>query len=128
MRRIRESRLVRYAVVPVTLMAFLSGCAWSAVRSQPPGTYVRTEEPSKIRVDMKDGRRIVLTDPTATDSTITGRTAVDSVITIPLDEVDEIRHQTGLAGPAFVLIGGGVVLLAIALVAWEDWWDWDTDP
>lgn len=127
---IRRSRLTRYFVVPLMLLALLSGCYKWSLPGQGPADYIRAEGPSKVRVTLKDSRRFVVEDPTVGDGAITG-TVGDSTVTIPLDRLWSLeeRHLDhpktwGLAAGALV-VGTVLSTLMFKAVAEEMFKDWD---
>jgi hypothetical protein len=117
MQTLPRSLLVRTVVIPVTLLAFLSGChKWSTVDASP-GQYLNEDQPEMVRVTWH-GELYEVRSPVVQADSITGQAKDESRFAAPLAEIEhlEARKFDGAA----VALGTGVVLgmglLALAVV------------
>jgi len=102
---VRGSWLLRRFVLPLTLVAFLSGCTkWKTL--EPP--YAPSQgEYEKLRITGDDGTRVVIYDPQIEADNLRG-TVSDSeqVQVIPIDSVQRIEKRgTNWLATAGLVVG-----------------------
>ena len=114
MQALRRSFLVRPLVVPITLLALLSGCyKWSSWDKPFPGWR---ELPSEVRLTLEDSRQLEAKNPVVTDTTISWSEG-EFLWVIPVDEISRVEHRrfdwvaTSLA---VLLPVAGLTVVAIA--------------
>ena len=114
---VRGSWLLRRFVLPLTLVAFLSGCTkWKTL--EPP--YAPSQgEYEKLRITGDDGTRVVIHDPQIEADSLRGTVSDgEQVQVIPIDSVQKIEKRganwlgnIGLAYLAFnVVLGIGLLI------------------
>ena len=127
---LRASRVTRFVVIPLTLVALLSSCYKWSTASQSPADFIREEEPSKVRLTLTEDRQVVVENPVVTDGAISGVVgghrersdsrwtwvSGDSLGVIPLDDVvqlQERRFNGFLSVTLPVFLAGLFVLAAV---------------
>ena len=102
---VRGSWLLRRFVLPLTLVAFLSGCTkW---RTLEPPHAPSLGEYEKLRITGDDGTRVVIHDPQIEADSLRG-TVSDSeqVQVIPIDSVQKIEKRgTNWLATAGLVVG-----------------------
>ena len=114
MQTIPCSPFVRTVVLPLTLLAFLSGCVhkWGTLKTSP-ADYVREEQPSKLRVHLRDGTKLVVVSPEIEADTLTGFVR-DTVRRIPLEDVARVDYRkSDQVGTALIVLLAVGALIAI---------------
>lgn len=89
----RRSPLVHNVVIPITLLALLSGCYKWSTPGQSPVDFIRDKEPSQVKLHLKDGRQLVVHDPSVTNGDISAFVN-DTLRTVPFDEVSYLEHRS----------------------------------
>ena len=113
MQYIRWSWFTRFFIVPLTLLALLSGCYKWSTPSQTPADLIRLENPSKVRLNLKDGRRFVVKNPVVTESAISGHVR-DSLVTIQFEDIEQLEQRR--FNPASVVVPAILIALMYSAV------------
>lgn len=123
MQAIPRSPFFRFVVIPLTLVAWLSGCySWSA--TQYPNTVIRNDSPERIRLTLSDSSVVELRSPELRADSIAGLCAEactargDSTRVIALADVTkfEVRKSHTAGNIATVFIAAAIVGLIAVLV------------
>ena len=115
---IHRSAFARGAVLPLTFLAFLSGCStWSTVDTSPRA-FFSEEQPDEVRVTLPGAHYQIESPAIEADSIVGirgGRRSDGSRIAIPLAEVERLEERT-TDGPA---LAAGILLgvLTVGFVA-----------
>jgi hypothetical protein len=116
MQNMKQSPITRFFVVPLTLVALVSGCHKWSPPSQSPADFIRDEEPSKVKLYLTDGRELVVENPVVTETTISG-TVDDSLVTIPFEEIEQLEgRRTDVPATVVVAFLGTVLAAATVFV------------
>jgi hypothetical protein len=115
--------ILRRIVCSVMLALQIAGCTGWRVQPPGPNGLLGDKPPHQVRVNLADGRRVLVTSPRISDDTLRGRSGRDSV-RFAVSEIRSVAvpHTDGVATGA---LGVGMVLLtvvagaAIALSSWD---------
>ena len=124
----RCTPFMRSVIIPVTLVAFMSGCTrWAVVFGPAPSapTAEAVEEllaarnPEKVRVSRSDGTTVEITGPRVENDSIlraaiprTG-VPVDDILTIEAREID--GGTTGIiVGVSILMVLGGLAMASLS--------------
>lgn len=115
-------RCVKHTFLFILVWAVsLNGCTSWRVVEQPPGA----EDPSTVRVTLKDGSRVEVRNAYAVADTLfgSGNWHFPESVVIPLQEIEEIESGHSETGKTLLLVLGIIAVgLGISLAA-ADWGD-----
>jgi hypothetical protein len=123
MQTLPRSLFVRTVVIPVTFLAFLSGCyKWSAIEMTP--SEVVAGEPDRARVVLLNGDRVELERMAIVDDSLLGYTPETTRksgqrVAISLDDISNMETQK-VNTTGYVLIGLGVAAFAVTALAIQE--------
>ena len=104
-------RLIACILLPCQLLACWS---WQAQEASPE-QVIAEEHPDKMMVNLTDGSKVVLEQPTVSGDTLSGVQS-GSTVNIPLSEVASVEIQKSSTSRTIVGIGLGVALVAVVVV------------
>ena len=119
MEALRQSFLVRYLVIPITILAMFSGCYKWSRPSQSPVDFFRDEEPSGVRLWLDDGGQLIVHDATVMigDPLLVSGLVNDTLRTIRLDEVAYVERRTfNILGTVGIVLLVPIVVFSVAIV------------
>jgi len=117
-----SARLV-VSVLVHGLILSLAGCAsWRAVDVQPPGQYVQTAHPDRIRVVQAGGAALALQAPYVSGDSLIGVRrdlgggGSGGPVALPLTSIRELQVRKVSAAKTGALVLGGSLLVCAALL------------
>ena len=116
MRTLRRSVFLRYVVIPLTLVAWLSGChKWSTVATSP-SDVVTEEQPDKVRVTWRGEQYELVSVEIQADSLI-GQDPDRRRIAIPTGEIDRLEiRKSDAVGTTLLIVGAAAVAFGVFLI------------
>ncbi len=117
MRKYRRSPFVRLVVLPLTLVAFLSGC-YKWVELEPPlADAIERRQPDSVRLTV-DGQRFMIHEPAVMNDSIVGqrntlvRIGGEPVLSrFALDDIQSVEQQSDDLAPIMEVVVGVVEVI-----------------
>jgi hypothetical protein len=107
-----RARMARTLALVVGVNLLLGGCTDWRVQPVEPAGFIVQADPGQVRLDLRDGSRLVLLHPTVLGSEIAGvrgsdsvRIAAADVLRIAVKRTDWVETATLVAGPPALLFG-----------------------
>ncbi len=114
----RRSSFHRLIVLPLTLVAFLSGCSQKWVELEPPlADAIERRQPDSVRLTV-DGQRFMIHEPAVMNDSIVGqrntlvRIAGEPVLSkFALDDIQSVEQQSDHVAPIMEVVVGVVEVI-----------------
>jgi hypothetical protein len=111
---VRQAGLPRRRAATALLLAMLGACSSWQVQAVAPAELISGSSPSQVRVQLRDGRRIVLRQPTIRSDSLVGGGDGQSVAVAEIDSIALRRFDTPRTlGLTVLIVAVPAVLCAV---------------